>query len=351
MILGIIGGGQLGQMMTDSAHKMGLKVYVLDPNPKCPCSFNADKLIIKPYSEIDDLANMVDIITYEFENVDRHALKKHLNKVPQGIKALEITQNRNIEKENAQKLGLKTPRFKRVKNNLQEAILEIGFPSILKTACDGYDGHGQYVFNSREDLVLIDPSLEYILEEKILFDYEISVITARSTNGDLKFFPIPFNVHKHGILHLSIVDNRVPIEIMEKAKAYAKNFVVKNDFYGIIAIEFFVKGNELYFNEFAPRPHNSGHFTIEACQVSQFDASIKTILGQDIGNTSLIHNALMVNLLGQDMKGNIFNEESDKYIHLYHKDVAKVNRKMGHITYLNFTEDTFQFIDEHIKRD
>ena len=346
--IGIIGGGQLGMMLTEALKKYGAKVIALDPNPECSCSFVADEIIVSEYDDIDNLiklAKKVDVITYEFENVPANALI-HLRdnyNIKQGIEPLFDSQNRIREKENAKANGLNPPKFKRIMNmdDLLNGLNENGYPAVYKTTTLGYDGHGQVVIKNSDDIEKVKPYLngEGILEEFIKYDFETSVIVVRSEN-DIITFPMGINKHKKGILDLCVVDEQK--EIFEKIKESAKNFMIKKNYYGILAIEFFVKGDNFYFNEMAPRPHNSGHYTIEGCNSSQYDALARFLLDMDLIEPKLLHPTIMKNILGFDydnMKKLEIN--NNIYIHDYHKKDVREKRKMAHVTFTNMKLDEY----------
>ena len=337
MRIGIIGGGQLGQMLAISAFKMGHTTIVIDPNKDCPASSHAQILVgeYKDESLVEKLCDMCDVVTYEFENVPASVVER--DKIPQGFKPLALSQNRNVEKENARKAGLNVNKTYKVTNlnDLEEASKIVGLPMILKTASGGYDGKGQERIEKVYDTELL--SVECIAEEIINFDYEISVIAIRGFDGRVVTLPVPRNIHVNSILHMSVVPNEDEV-INDKAKKYAKQLLTNSDIYGIVAIEFFVRGDEVFFNEMAPRPHNSGHYSIEGCDYSQFDLALKAILKEELPEPKLLQPTIMVNLLGQHMdKLEEFNE--DGFVHDYLKTESRVNRKMGHITFINKTEE------------
>ncbi|MBR6071429.1 MAG: 5-(carboxyamino)imidazole ribonucleotide synthase [Acholeplasmatales bacterium] len=346
--VGIIGGGQLGMMLAEALKKYNAKVIALDPNPKCSASFVCDEIIESKYDDLDNLiklAKKVDVITYEFENVPAVALK-HLRdnyNIKQGIEPLFDSQNRIREKENAKANGLNPPRFKRIlsMDDLVTGLSEIGYPAVYKTTTLGYDGHGQVIIKSEADIKKVEPYLsgEGILEEFIKYDFETSVIVVRSKDQVITF-PMGINKHKNGILDLCIVDEQK--EIFNKIREAAKNFMIRKDYYGILAIEFFVKGDDFYFNEMAPRPHNSGHYTIEGCNSSQYDALARFLLDMDLVEPKLLQPTIMKNILGFDYE-NMKKLKADKdiYIHDYYKSEVRHARKMAHVTFTNLKIDEY----------
>ncbi len=354
--IGIIGGGQLGQMMAISAQYMGHRVITLDPNPDCPASKVSDKLVVANYDNVDallQLAYACDVITYEFENVDAQGLHQIETcvAIPQGIRLLEITQNRRFEKtflmEEA-KVAIAPWQLITNSADLPNQVLR---KQVLKTVAGGYDGHGQVVLSSDEDLHaardLVAHS-ECVLEDFISFDREISIIL--SGNGkDVVAFPIAENDHIDNILHQTITPARVSNEIAKKAYQVALAIARELKLAGTLCVEMFLtKSGTIYVNELAPRPHNSGHYTIEACDFSQFDLHIKGILGQKLPQPVLLKPVVMLNILGQHFEGakDLLISHPDWHVHDYGKLDSKPNRKMGHVTIL--TEDldsTFQEIE------
>jgi 5-(carboxyamino)imidazole ribonucleotide synthase len=333
MKIGIIGGGQLGMMMADEAIKLGHSIISLDPNPNCSLARFSEKHIEADYDDYDsikELYQLCDVITYEFENVNYNLVREFEDKIPQKHKALFITQNRLREKEFVKNLTIPTPSFFAFSDNEYP-----GFPVIVKTCTGGYDGKGQQkAYNKFEfDQLITDKTLEYIIEEKIDFDYEISVILTRDCFGHIYAQPITKNDHKNGILFTSKTHCNHDEEITQKAVQYATQIIKELDYIGTLAVEFFVKSKNVIFNEYAPRPHNSGHFSIEGVDYSQYKNHILAITGSKIYQPSLIKHCTMINILGQDMAYiDVAKQFDECHIHLYFKKDAKLNRKMGHIT-------------------
>ena len=346
--IGIIGGGQLGMMLAEALKKYGAKVIALDPNPTCSASFVCDEIIVSKYDDINgltELGNKVDVITYEFENVPAEGLR-HLRdnfNIKQGIEPLFDSQNRIREKENAKANGLNPPKFKRILSleDLKSGLKELGYPAVYKTTTLGYDGHGQVVIKTEADIEKVKPFLkgEGILEEFIKYDFETSVIVVRSETQVIAF-PMGVNKHKNGILDLCVVDEQK--EIFEKIKEASKKFMIDKNYYGILAIEFFVKGDKFYFNEMAPRPHNSGHYTIEGCDSSQYDALARFLLGLELVEPKLLYPTIMKNILGFDYENmKKLTEGEDIHIHDYHKSEVRELRKMAHVTFTNLKLDEY----------
>ncbi|MBJ8112403.1 MULTISPECIES: 5-(carboxyamino)imidazole ribonucleotide synthase [Bacillus] len=346
--IGIIGGGQLGRMMALAAKEMGYKIAVLDPTKNSPCAQVADIEIVAPYDDlkaIQHLAEISDVVTYEFENIDYRCLKwleKHAY-LPQGSQLLSKTQNRFTEKNAIEKAGLPVATYRIVQNQdqLTEAITELSYPSVLKTTTGGYDGKGQVVLRSEADVDKareLANAAECILEKWVPFEKEVSVIVIRSVSGETKVFPVAENIHVNNILHESIVPARITEELSQKAIAYAKVLADELELVGTLAVEMFATADgEIYINELAPRPHNSGHYTQDACETSQFGQHIRAICNLPLGETNLLKPVVMVNILGEHIEGVLrqVNRLTGCYLHLYGKEEAKAQRKMGHVNILN----------------
>ncbi|WP_153236642.1 5-(carboxyamino)imidazole ribonucleotide synthase [Fictibacillus phosphorivorans] len=349
--LGILGGGQLGRMMALSAREMGLNVVVLEPGENSPCGQVADHQITTAYDDregIKKLAEQSDVVTYEFENIDAESanwLEENAN-LPQGSRLLAVTQHRLKEKETLQKAGVPVAPYRPVTDlrSLQCAVEELGYPSVLKTCRGGYDGKGQFVIKQESDLeiaaTLLEKETDCVLEAWVPFEKEISVIITRSVSGEVKSFPIAENIHKENILHQTIAPARITNTTADQAKLLAGSIATELELVGTLAVEMFVaKDGTIYVNELAPRPHNSGHYTIEACETSQFDQHVRAVCNWPLGNTELIKPAVMINILGEHHEtvlreiGNL----GEAKLHLYGKKEAKAKRKMGHITVLGDT--------------
>ncbi|WP_088013120.1 5-(carboxyamino)imidazole ribonucleotide synthase [Gottfriedia acidiceleris] len=342
--IGIIGGGQLGRMMALSAKEMGYKIAVLDPTPNSPCGQVSDIEITAEYSNIEaikQLAQVSDVITYEFENIDVNALE-YLDEhsyLPQGSELLKLTRNRLTEKTAIQNLGIKVAPFRLVENEEQfsEAVTAIGLPAVLKTTTGGYDGKGQVVLRTEEDFVEaleLVKKQQCILEGWVPFEKELSIIVARNSNGEVSTFPIAENVHINQILHTSTVPANTSNFVIETAENYAKKVASSFHLVGVLAIELFVTEDEqVYINELAPRPHNTGHYTMEAVETSQFKQHIRAVCNLPLGNTELLKPVVMVNILGEHVEEvlNVMQNDSTLNVHLYGKDESKKGRKMGHI--------------------
>lgn len=357
--IGIIGGGQLGRMMAIAAKYMGYQVIVLDPTPNCPTGQVADQQIVAAYDDmaaIEQLTSLSDVITYEFENVDLKAAAyiESQGKLPQGSYALEVTQNRAKEKQLMKASQLPVPPF-HIVNNVSDcdlAFKKIQFPAVIKTCHGGYDGKGQIKLENMADKEQVSKFVEKngscIIEEWISFEKEISVIFTRSQTGDITFFPIAENEHKDHILYKTTVPANISEHVKEQAYEAAKILADKVSVVGTFAIEMFVKDDNVLINEMAPRPHNSGHYTIEACNVSQFTQHIRAICRLPLEKIHLLQSAVMINILGEDLEHTLtYMQSNSGFVHLYGKDEAKAKRKMGHIT---FIADTVEELEQSIEQ-
>jgi len=354
--LGVLGGGQLGRMFCLAARTMGYRTVVLDPDPMCGAGMIADVHIKADYTDQSALREMAELchaITLEFENIPSQSVRYITEKttVYPVAESLEIAQNRDLEKQFAQKAGLQpVPYFPvRQESDLLKAAEEIGFPSILKSNTLGYDGKGQYVVNSSDELVkAYDDAgkVDCVLEKQIAIKCEVSAIVARNAAAEVASFPVSENLHRNGILHMSIVPARVSDEITQLASDNASILADAMSYIGILAVEFFVSEDDvLYFNEMAPRPHNSGHYTKDACVTSQFEQQVRMMCGLTPGDTRLMSPVVMVNMLGELWLpdwNEIFAQNNIK-LHLYGKTEARAGRKMGHFNVL--AEDVGSAID------
>jgi 5-(carboxyamino)imidazole ribonucleotide synthase len=345
--LGVLGGGQLGRMFCVAARTMGYRVVVLDPDPSCGAGRIADVHIQADYIDqvaLQDMAEQCDAITLEFENIPSQSVRFLAEKttVYPVAESLEIAQNRDLEKQFAQKAGLQPVPYHAVHNDedLQQAASDIGFPAILKSNTLGYDGKGQFVVNNLSELTAAFASVgkvSCVLEKKICIQCEISAIVARNAKAEMASFPVSENKHVNGILHMSIVPARVSDAITKQAIENASILADAMSYIGILAVEFFVSDdNVLYFNEMAPRPHNSGHYTKDACVTSQFEQQVRMMCGLPPGDTRLLSPVVMVNMLGDlwlpDWQA-ILRHNNIK-LHLYGKTEARPGRKMGHFNVL-----------------
>ncbi len=352
-IIGVLGGGQLGRMFAMAARRLGYRVHTLAPEHDTPTGQIADVEVIASYDDVDrirEFARAVDVVTFEFENVSAVAAAAAEEEAivrPSG-RALEITQHRLREKTFLRERGLPVTPFAAIRSDadLTTAAREVGLPAVIKTAAFGYDGKGQAAVRTEADLALAWESIgrhEAILEAFIDLACEISVVAARGVDGSVEAF-VPFeNVHRHHILDVSTAPAAVPAAIARRAIEVAEAVLESLDYIGLLCIEFFVATDgRLMINELAPRPHNSGHLTVEACRTSQFEQQLRAICGLPLGSPELIQPAAMVNLLGDLWTDSEPRWEAalampDVKLHLYGKATPRPGRKMGHITALAAT--------------
>jgi len=343
--IGIIGGGQLGRMICFEAHKMGFKTVIFTDQENSPASYVTNKTIVGSYSDeksLNEFASLVDLVTFEFENIPYEAVKKIAEKKPlyPSSEVLRITQNRILEKNFLNKIGIKTTDYQEINslNDLKNGMAKFK-KAILKTAEMGYDGKGQYVLNEGDEFAEIFEKncqqMPMILEKFCKFDCEISVIVARSIDGEIKSYEPVSNIHKNGILSRTIYPAKLSVPQIEKSKKNAEIIAKEIDLIGIMAIEYFVLDNKILVNEMAPRPHNSGHFTMDACITSQFEQLIRAISGYKLGDVRFHSRGQMINLIGSEI-AEIENYKTNPKakIHCYGKHKILEGRKMGHINIL-----------------
>ncbi|SFI71208.1 5-(carboxyamino)imidazole ribonucleotide synthase [Paenibacillus sp. UNC496MF] len=354
--IGILGGGQLGRMMANAGSAMGYRFVALDPTPDAPAGQVARQLVAA-YDDREaagELAKQADVITYEFENVDAGvaAMLMERSYVPQGSELLYTTQHRLREKRAIEAAGVKVAPYAEVRSadELREAAGRFGLPCVLKTATGGYDGKGQWVIRDEAEIgeafeTLSRAGTELVVEQFVRFAKELSVIAARSPQGEIRTFPAAENIHVDNILHLSIVPARIDESLQREAERLAFRIAEGLGVVGLIAVELFLTADgELFVNELAPRPHNSGHYTMEACRTSQFEQHVRAVCGLPLGETSLLTPVVMVNVLGEHAaplldRIAMKDEAAERLgvapkIHLYGKHEAKAKRKMGHVNVL-----------------
>lgn len=355
--IGIIGGGQLGRMMAIAAKEAGFKIAVLEPAMDSPCGQIADIRIVAPYDDeaaLEELAEVSDVITYEFENIDYAGLKRltEIAYVPQGAELVQTTQDRILEKAALTNAGTPVAPYITARNfqELEQKIEQVGYPCVVKTARGGYDGKGQQILKTAEDLLLAKDLFTHsacVAEAFIPFEMEISVIVQRNVHGETYCLPVGENIHVNHILHETIVPARIKQSTENLAIEAAEKIADELNLVGTLAVEMFVLASgEILINELAPRPHNSGHYSIEACNISQFHQHIRAICGWPLRKPKLWSPSIMVNILGQHVVPvtNSISKYPDWSIHLYGKQEAKNNRKMGHVTIM--TDDVNHTLDE-----
>ncbi|MFC4075621.1 5-(carboxyamino)imidazole ribonucleotide synthase [Salinithrix halophila] len=347
--VGILGGGQLGRMIALEGKKMGYRFITLDPIADCPGAEAADRHIAAPYHDevaARRMASACDVITYEFENVDDTIVRilEEESFLPQGGALLEVTRHRLREKNALLKAGIPVAPFREVanKDELRRALDDIGFPSVLKTVTGGYDGKGQWILRKVEDVeAAIHDFAEgetRILEQFVPFTKEISVIAARGQDGEIRCFTPVENIHRDHILHMTLAPAPVGRKVLETAEELARKIAEHLDVVGLIAVEMFLKEDgQILVNELAPRPHNSGHFTYDACTVSQFEQHLRAVCGLPLGSPRLLSPAVMVNILGQHVDAlmkKLPDLPPEVKVHWYGKEDSRRGRKMGHVTAL-----------------
>eukprot|EP01120_Amphizonella_sp_Union-15-10_P000172 TRINITY_DN10211_c0_g1_i1.p1 TRINITY_DN10211_c0_g1~~TRINITY_DN10211_c0_g1_i1.p1 ORF type:complete len:551 (-),score=95.59 TRINITY_DN10211_c0_g1_i1:81-1733(-) len=348
LIIGILGGGQLAKMIILDAAKLGYRCCVFCPDVDSPSFDVAWDRVVADYDDLkalDDFRSRIDLVTYEFENVSLKAvehLAKGGAKIHPSPKILSICQNRIEEKNFVNSVGIPTTNYASVESleQLKESVKRIGLPAILKTNRGGYDGKGQIKIHTDSDLTTVWTNINSnsnILEAFVDFSMEISVIVARDLWGNLSVFPPVENRHENHILRETIVPAQISDKVRELAIEASKKIAVGSDLVGLIAVEMFVcKDDKILVNELAPRPHNSGHWTIEGCKTSQFEQLVRAITGLPLGSTELRANKItMKNILGFEIYKCLdqLNDEECK-LHIYGKTDAKPGRKMGHMTKL-----------------
>jgi len=349
--LGIIGGGQLGKMIGIEAKRMSLNLAYLDPDRTCPASTIADQLIVSDYKDeksILDLADKSDVLTYEIELANSSVLKDLESKglpVHPSPAVLNTIQNKLRQKKFLKSKGIPVPDFEEVISidQARRICKDSDYPLVLKACEDSYDGRGNYLIRSSRD---IEKGIRYfegrkcMIEKFIHFTKEVSVMVARNTRGQIASFPVVHNIHKNNILDTTIVPAGINKTVETNARSIAEKVVKSLKGVGIFGIEMFLENNKLLINEIAPRPHNSGHYSIEACSVSQFELHIRAILGLPLVKPRLLSPAVMTNILGiPNYSGNYSITGIDKAfavpgmkLHLYGKRITKPQRKLGHFT-------------------
>lgn len=348
--VGVIGGGQLGRYFALKARQLGYSVWVLDPDANAPAMQIATVPLVAKYDDeaaLRKLGDACDGVTIEFENVPAASLEllQSITQLAPASASVQIAQDRLLEKQKAAACDLLPVPHVAINSvdDARESGEKIHFPAILKTARLGYDGKGQVVCATSDDVVSAFASfgsVACVLEQRIELAAEVSVVLARGFDGQVALFPVAQNVHVNGILHTSTVPALQNDEILKKAGEQACSLAQFIGYAGVLAVEFFVStDNQLYFNEMAPRPHNSGHYTLDATMCSQFEQQLRVLCAQPLGSTELLSSVCMVNLLGD-----LWTPETPAFtgvfaqagchLHLYGKSEARPGRKMGHINCL-----------------
>ena len=364
-ILGIIGGGQLGMMITEAAKKMPehiSKIIVIDPVENCPAAqVGAEQILadFKDKNAIISLADKSDIITYEIESGDSEVLKSvekntEINPSPE---TLSIIQDKVLQKSFLLKNNIPVPDFMEIKNieEVQEGLKKFGYPALLKARRDAYDGRGNFKINSENEIQTAYDYFkgqELLLEKYVPFKMEVSVIASRNTKGQIKTYPLVENIHQENILRETIAPARVSEKITKNAENIANITMDVLKGAGVFGIEMFVtQDDEIVINEIAPRVHNSGHHTLQSSETSQFEQHLRAILGLDLGSTKLIHNTIMYNILGsKEFEGEYKSleiTEENVFLKMYGKKISKPMRKLGHF---NLVGNGGESIDQLIKK-
>jgi 5-(carboxyamino)imidazole ribonucleotide synthase len=340
--IGILGGGQLARMLSLAAAPLGLKCHIFAPEKDSPAFQVCDGQTVAAYDDqaaLKDFASRVDAVTYEFENVPVETVRflEALVPVRPGSKALGVAQDRIQEKQLARALGAMTANFSGVTSRaeLEVYVRQFGFPGILKTTRMGYDGKGQAKISSHAELDAAWAAMKNapaIYESFVQFRCEVSVLVARALDGKVACFDVTENVHRNHILHTSTVPAQIDPELAAEAVFIAQRMAETLEYVGVMGVEFFVGDGVLYVNEIAPRVHNSGHWTMNGCLVSQFEQHMRAVAGWPLGSTRRHSDVVMTNLLGDEVHDwEQLAAEPNAALHLYGKAEARLGRKMGHI--------------------
>jgi 5-(carboxyamino)imidazole ribonucleotide synthase len=348
--VGVLGGGQLGRMLVLRARTMGYRTAVLDPDPTSPAGTAADLHLRASYTDpvaLDRLASECAAVTTEFENVPAEALERLARscRVRPPVGAVAITQDRISEKQFLERAGFPTARFRPVRDEraLQAAVREVPLPALLKTSRLGYDGKGQAAVDRPEDAAAAFQTLggvACVLEERLALETEVSVVLARGDDGAVAAFPVGENRHRDGILETTVVPAQVAGATLDEARSIACRVATALEYVGVLGVEMFVAdGGRIYVNELAPRPHNSGHYTLDACSVDQFEQQLRALCALPLAEPRLLSPVAMINLLGELWSSGeprwveVFRRPGVK-LHLYGKAEPRPGRKMGHLNCL-----------------
>ncbi len=345
-VIGIVGGGQLGRMTAIAAANLGYRSHIYTPEKAGPAEQVSHRVTIAPYDDREALRHFsqnVDVMTFEFENIPYETLKmlEAQGDVRPGANVLHIAQHRLREKGFMRERGIATTPYKAVTSavELKQGLQELGYPCILKTVEMGYDGKGQFVIREGDDVEALwrdNPIGTGILEAFVDYVKEVSVVVARGLDKTVLAYPVVENIHKNGILAKTIAPAEIDPVIAKKARDIACKIAEELDLCGVVAVEFFVRRDgEVLVNEIAPRPHNSGHWTIDACVTSQFEQLVRAVCGLPLGSVDILAPAVMVNLIGHEVDNwQHYLQDPHAKLHLYGKLTAREGRKMGHVTTL-----------------
>lgn len=349
-VVGVVGGGQLGRYFVLEARRLGYHTWVLDPDANAPAMQVAENCLVAAYDNTEALAQLgdaCDAVTVEFENVPAASLEQLsiLCRVAPSAASIKVAQDRDLEKRTALAHGITPVPYATIEHqgDIAAAVANVGLPAILKTSRLGYDGKGQALCQSVEDVQQAFAGLNEaacVLERRIDLFAEVSVVLARGRDGSIATFPIAENVHINGILSTSTVPAKVSAELLVQAETLARQLAEGLDYHGVLAVEFFIdRQGQVFFNEMAPRPHNSGHYTLDATVCSQFEQQLRALCGLSLGSTELLSPVCMLNLLGDSWQSQAPDwasmfAASGVCLHLYGKSEARPGRKMGHINIL-----------------
>jgi len=352
--LGIIGGGQLGMMITEAAQNLSdeiSEITVLDPTENCPAAQAGAKQIIGDFKDevaILKLAEQSDIITYEIESGNTDVLSKLKAEIEPSPTTLGIIQDKLSQKRFLSENGLPVSQFYEITSldDLREKIKDLGLPVLLKARRDAYDGRGNFKIASESEIEKAYQQFDgksLMVEKFVDFKMEVSVIAARNTKGEIAAYPLVENIHEDNILKMTIAPARVSDDVISNAGEIAKKTMQVLKGAGVFGIEMFVdQNNEILINEIAPRVHNSGHHTLQSCKTSQFEQHLRAILGLDLGSTDLVHKTVMYNILGPDgFEGKykpVQLEKDGVYLKMYGKYVSKPQRKLGHFNVVDMND-------------
>jgi 5-(carboxyamino)imidazole ribonucleotide synthase len=348
--LGVLGGGQLGRMFVLRARTMGYRTVVLDPDPASPAGMAADLHLRAPYADpaaLDRLAAECAAVTTEFENVPAGALERLARscRVRPPVQAVAVTQDRISEKQFLERAGFPTAPFRAVRDmrELEVGVREVSLPALLKTSRLGYDGKGQAAVDRAEDAADAFHALggvPCVLEQRLALETEVSVVLARGDDGAVAAFPVAENRHRGGILESTVVPARIARSTVEEARSIACRVATALEYVGVLGVEMFVAGGgRIYVNELAPRPHNSGHYTLDACSHDQFEQQLRALCALPLAEPRLLTPVAMINLLGdlwargEPRWAEVFRRPGVK-LHLYGKTEPRPGRKMGHLNCL-----------------
>jgi len=366
-ILGIIGGGQLGMMITEAAKEMPeyiSKIIVLDPTPNCPAAQVGAEQIIGDFKDKDaiiDLANKSDIITYEIESGDSEVLKyaEKITEINPSPDTLRIIQDKFLQKSFLLENNILVPEFIEIEklDDVKAGLKKFGYPALLKARRDAYDGRGNFKINSEDE---IQNAFDYfkgkklLLEKYVPFKMEVSVIASRNTKGQIKTYPLVENIHEENILRQTIAPARVSDKVAQNAEKIAKKTMSVLKGAGIFGIEMFVtEDDEVIINEIAPRVHNSGHHTLQSSNTSQFEQHLRAILGIELNNTELVYNTIMYNILGsKEFQGRykpITINAKNVFLKMYGKEISKPLRKLGHVNLVANKGETIEMLLEKLE--